>query len=73
MSKELNKIVVEPTKELDIEALLAEPTEFIHESEYSENLLDDLLNNDDLLDNLQHDSTALALVGIILFGIWREM
>ena len=42
-------------EELDIEALLAGPIEFIREDEYSENLLDDLLNNDDLLDEFQDD------------------
>ena len=31
--------------ELDVEALLAEPIEFIKEYKYSENLLDELLNN----------------------------
>ena len=30
-----------------------------------ENLLDDLLNNDDLLDDLQDDSTALTIIKII--------
>ena len=55
------------TEELDIEALWAEPTEFIREDEYSENMLDDLLNNDDLLDDLQDDSAAVATVGIIPF------
>ena len=29
LSKELNKMVAKPTKELDVDALLAEPSEFI--------------------------------------------
>ena len=45
-------MVVKRIKELNVEALLAEPIEFIRESEYSKNLLDDLLNNDDLLNDL---------------------
>ena len=55
------------TEELDIEALLAKSTEFIREGEYSENMLNDLLNNDDLLDDLQDDSAAVATVRIIPF------
>ena len=55
LSKELDKIVVKPIEELDIEDLLAEPTEFVRKGEYSKNLLHDLLNNDDLLDDLQDD------------------
>ena len=39
-------------EELDVKDLLVEPTEFIREAEYSKNLLDDLLNNDDLLGDL---------------------
>ena len=39
-------------EELDVEALLAKPIEIIKEGECSENLLDDLLTNDDLLDDL---------------------
>ena len=31
---------------------------------YSENLLNDILNNDDLSDELQDDSIAIAIVGI---------
>ena len=67
LSIELNKMVAEPTYELDIEALLAEPSEFIRKSEYSENLLDDLLNNDDLLDDFQDESAAVVTIGIIPF------
>ena len=67
LSRELNKMVAEATEELDVEALLAKPIEFIREGEYSENLLDDLLNNDDLLDDLQDDLVAMATVGIIPF------
>ena len=33
-------------------------------SDYLENLLSNMLNNDDLLDELQDDSTAIATVGI---------
>ena len=55
LSKELHKMVAKPTKELNVEAILAKPTEFIREGEYSENLLDNLLNNDNLLDDLQDD------------------
>ena len=58
-------MVAELTEELDVMALLAESVEFIRECEYSKNLLDDLLNNDDLLDDLQRDSAAVATVGII--------
>ena len=65
LSIDLDKMVAELTEELDVEALLAEPTEFIRENEYSENLLDDLLNNDDLLDKLQDDLATLATIGII--------
>ena len=43
------------TSELDIEATVAKLMEFIRENEYSENLLDGLLNHDDLLDELQDD------------------
>ena len=35
-------MVVEPIDELDVEAMLVEPTKFIQEDEYSKNLLDDL-------------------------------
>ena len=66
MFKDLDKIVVELTKELNVEALLAKPTEFIRECEYLENLLDDLLNNDDLLDELQDDPAIIAMIRIIL-------
>ena len=66
LSKELDKMIAELIKELDVEALLAESIEFIQESEYSENLLDDLLNNDDLLDDLQDDLAVVPIVGIIL-------
>ena len=52
LSKDLDKMVAELIKELDVEALLAKPMVFIQEGEYSKNLLDDLLNNDDLLDDL---------------------
>ena len=45
--------------------MLTEPTEFIRGNEYSENLLDDLLNNDDLLDELQDDPAIVPTVGII--------
>ena len=65
MSKDLDKMVVEPIEELNVEALLAEPKEFIRESEYLKNLLDDLLNNDDLLDDLQDDVATVAIVEII--------
>ena len=51
LSRDLDKMVAKPTDKLDVEALLAEPIEFIREGEYSENLLDDLLNNDDILDD----------------------
>ena len=67
LSRELNKMVAESTYGLDVEVLLAEPTEFIREGEYSENILDDLLNNNDLLDDLQDDSAAVATVRIIYF------
>ena len=50
LSKDLVKMVAELIEELNVKALLAEPIEFIRECEYSENMLDDLLNNDDLLD-----------------------
>ena len=33
--KDLDKMVAEPTEELDVEALLAEPTKFIKKDEYS--------------------------------------
>ena len=52
LSKELDEMNVESTEELDVETSLAEPMEFIREGEYSENLLDCLLGNDDLLDEL---------------------
>ena len=58
-------MVAELIEELDVEGLLAEPTEFIKEGEYSENLLDDLLNNDDLLDEFQDNLATIATVGII--------
>ena len=32
--------------------------------DYSENLLSDMLNNDELSDELQDDSTAITIVGI---------
>ena len=35
LSKDLDKMVAEPTEELDVEALLVESTEFIREGEYS--------------------------------------
>ena len=82
LSKELDKMVAELTEKLDVEALLAEPTEFIREGEYLENMLDDFLNNDDLLDDLQDDSVTIAtvgiiplnlLIGIVILGTWREM
>ena len=82
LSKELDKMAAEPTEKLDVEALLAEPTEFIREGEYLENMLDDFLNNDDLLDDLQDDSVTIAtvgiiplnlLIGIVILGTWREM
>ena len=52
--------------------LLAKPTEFIQGGEYSKNLLDDLLNNDDLLDDLKDDSATVAIVEIIASGICRS-
>ena len=58
--------MAKPIKKLDLEALLAEPTEFVQEGKYSETLLDYLLNNDDLLDDLQDNSATVATVGIIL-------
>ena len=57
--------MAKPIKKLDVEALLVEPTEFVQEGEYSETLLDYLLNNDDLLDDLQDNSATVATVGII--------
>ena len=65
LSEHLDKMVVDPTEELDVKALLVEPTKFIREGEYLENLLDDLLSNDDLLDELQDDPVIVAMVGII--------
>ena len=35
LSRELNKMVAEPTEELDVATLLAKPTKFIREDEYS--------------------------------------
>ena len=67
LPRELNKMVAEPMEELDVEALLAESTEFIHEGEYSKNLPDDQLNNDDLLYDLQDDPATVAAVRIISF------
>ena len=52
LSKDLDKMVAQPMEELDVEGLLAKPIEIIKEGECSENLLDDLLTNDDLLDDL---------------------
>ena len=52
LPKELDEMNVESMEELDVRTLLAEPTEFIREGEYLENLLDYLLGNDDLLDEL---------------------
>ena len=63
--EDLDKMIVEPIDELDVQAMLAKPIEFIKEDEYSENLLDDLLNNDDLLDELQDDPVIVATVRII--------
>ena len=71
LSNELDKMVAKPIEELDVEALLAKPTEFIQGGEYSKNLLDDLLNNDDLLDDLKDDSATVAIVEIIASGICR--
>lgn len=62
-------MIVEPTNKLDVEAMLAEPIEFIKEDEYSKNLLDVLLNNDDLLDEFQDDLATKATIGIILLEI----
>ena len=64
LSKDLDKIVAKLMEELDVEALLAEPTEFIKEDEYSENLLDDFLNNNDLLDEFHDDPTTVLLLGL---------
>ena len=50
MYKDLDKIVAKPTYELDVKAVLVEPTEFIREDKYSKNILDDLLNHDNLSD-----------------------
>ena len=41
--------------------------------DYSENLLNDMLNNDDLSDELQDDSTAIAIVGIVLCSLLIKM
>ena len=46
-------MVAKLTKELDVEALLADSKKFIREDEYLENWLDDLLNNNDLLDEFR--------------------
>lgn len=58
-------MVAERIEELDVEAFLVEPTEFIREDEYLENLLDGLLNNNDVLDKFQDDPAMVAIVGII--------
>ena len=58
-------MIIELTDELDVEAMLTEPTEFICEDEYSKNSLDDLLNNDDLLDKFQDNPVTVATIGII--------
>ena len=65
LSRDLDKIVAELTDEFDVEALLAERSEFIREDEYSENLLDDLHNTDDLLNELQDNPAIVAIMGII--------
>ena len=65
LSNDLDKMVVESTEELDVEALLMEPTKFIRGGEYLENLLDDLLNNYELLDEFQDDLATIATIGII--------
>lgn len=58
-------MITELIDELYMEAMLAEPTEFIWVDEYSINLLDDLLNNDDLLDEFQGDPAIIATIRII--------
>ena len=82
LSKDLDKMVAEPMEELDIEALLAGPIEFIREDEYSENLLDDLLNHHDLLDVFQDDPLKQLLlklflqsllIKLVISSTWREM
>ena len=61
LSRNLDKMVVKLIEELDVEALLVESTKYIKKGEYSENLLDDLLNNDDLLDEFQDDLAIVAI------------
>ena len=65
MSRDLDKMVAKMMEELDVEALLDKPTEFIKEDECSKILLYNLLNDDDLLNEYKDDLAIVATIRII--------